>query len=464
MKTLFRPIPALVLIALVLGGAFSAAASPARLPKETADQKQARLQWWTEARFGMFIHWGLYAQAARHEWVKKNERITDADYQKYFATFNPDLFDPRGWARAAKDAGMKYAVITSKHHEGFCLFDSEYTDYKAPNTPAGRDLIKEWVEAFRAEGLKIGFYYSLLDWHHPDYTIDRNHPQSADSDEEYDRLNKGRDMDRYRTYVKNQVRELLTKYGKIDIIWLDYSFPRNKHGKNRDDWDSINLLKMVRELQPGIIVNDRLDLEDVEGGWDFKTPEQYTPREWIRIGGQKVPWEACQTFSGSWGYYRDEMTWKSPGQLIALLAETVSKGGNLLLNVGPTGRGTFDFRALERLGAIGEWMKVNGRSIYGCTQAPEDFKVPANCLLTYQPKSKRLYLHVLAWPLDQITLEGYGGRIAYAQFLHDASEIRMSDRKDTTWLAEEGKAGDVVLHLPVLKPNVEIPVIELFLK
>lgn len=464
MKTILRPLPALALILMILGGAVSVAASPAQLPKETPAEKQARLQWWAEARFGMFIHWGLYAQAARHEWVKKNERITDADYQKYFETFNPDLFDPRAWARAAKNAGMKYAVITSKHHEGFCLFDSEYTDYKAPNTPAGRDLIKEWIEAFRAEGLKVGFYYSLLDWHHPDYTIDRNHPQSADSDEEYDRLNKGRDMNRYRAYVKNQVRELLTKYGRIDIIWLDYSFPRNKHGKNRDDWDSINLLKMVRELQPGIIVNDRLDLEDVEGGWDFKTPEQYAPREWVRVGERKVPWEACQTFSGSWGYYRDEMTWKDPRQLIALLIEMVSKGGNLLLNVGPTGRGTFDARALDRLDAIGAWLKVNGRSIYGCTQAPEDFRAPANGLLTSDPKAKRLYLHVLAWPLDQITLEGYGGKIAYAQFLHDASEIRMSDRKDTTWLAEEGKAGDVVLHLPVLKPDVEIPVIELFIK
>ncbi|MFN8256263.1 MAG: alpha-L-fucosidase [Bacteroidales bacterium] len=434
-----------------------------QLPRETEEQKTARLKWWTDARFGMFIHFGLYAQAARHEWVKKNERISDADYQKYFELFNPDLYNPREWAKMAKDAGMKYAVITTKHHEGFCLFDSKFTDYKSTNTPIKKDLIKEYVEAFRAEGLKVGFYYSLLDWHHPDYTIDRNHPQSQNSDTAYQRLNKNRDMNKYRQYIKDQVRELLTNYGKIDIIWLDYSFPSGKNGKSRKDWDSENLLKMVRELQPGIIVNDRLDLEDVEGGWDFKSPEQYKPREWVQVNGKRVPWEACQTFSGSWGYYRDETSWKDNKQLIELLIEEVSKGGNLLLNVGPTGRGTIDDRAQNRLKAIGEWMKFNNRSIYGCTQAPDEFKAPANSLLTYNPTTKRLYVHLLAWPMDQITLEGYSGKIKYAQFLHDASEIQMSSKKSTTWLDEKGKENEMVLKLPILKPNVEIPVIEIFL-
>ena len=437
--------------------------SVAQLPKETEEQKAARLKWWTEARFGMFIHFGLYAQAARHEWVKSNERISDADYQKYFENFNPDLYNPKEWARMAKDAGMKYAVITSKHHEGFCLFDSRFTDYKATNTPIKKDLIKEYVEAFRAEGLKVGFYYSLLDWHHPDYTIDRYHPQRQDSDTAYQRLNKDRDMNKYRQYIKDQVRELLSNYGKIDIIWLDFSFASGKYGKSRKDWDSENLLKMVRQLQPQIIVNDRLDLEDVEGGWDFKTPEQYKPSEWVKVNGKKVPWEACQTFSGSWGYYRDEMSWKSSGQLIEMLIEEVSKGGNLLLNVGPTGRGTFDYRAQDRLKAIGEWMKFNSRSIYSCTQAPDEFKVPANSLLTYNPTTKRLYIHLLDWPLAQITLQGYGGKVKYAQFLHDASEIQMSTKKSTIWLDEKEKEGDIILKLPVIKPNVEIPVIELFL-
>ncbi len=435
----------------------------AQLPKETAQQKEERMRWWTEARFGMFIHWGLYAQPARHEWVKKYERMTNEDYRKYFELFNPDLYDPREWARMAKAAGMKYAVITSKHHEGFCLFDSEYTDYKATNTPARQDLIRSWVDAFRAEGLRVGFYYSLIDWHHPSYTIDRNHPQSAKTDEEYARLNQGRDMAVYRQYIKDQVRELLTKYGRIDVIWLDFSFP-GKNGKGRADWDSVNLLKMVRELQPGIIVNDRLDLLDVEGGWDFRSPEQFKPRQWVTMNGVRVPWETCQTFSGSWGYYRDEMTWKDTKQLLVLLIETVSKGGNLLLNVGPTGRGTFDDRAQERLRAIGRWMAVNSPSIYGCTQAPEGFRAPENSLLTYNPGTKRLYIHLLDWPMGQLTLEGYADRVKYAQLLHDASEVRMSLRKDTTWTSEEAKSGDLNLRLPMVKPSVEIPVIELFLK
>ncbi len=454
----------LVTVVLGLAGALGQAQAPVSLPAETPAQKDARLAWWTDARFGMFIHWGTYAQAARHEWVKKNERLTDGDYQKYFDTFNPDLYDPREWARQARQAGMKYAVITAKHHEGFCLFDSKFTDYKATNTPAHRDLIKPWVEAFRAEGLRVGFYYSLLDWHHPWYTIDRNHPQSAASDAEYEKLNAGRDMAVYRQYLKDQVRELLTNYGKIDIIWLDYSFPSGSHGKGRADWDSVGLLKMVRELQPGIIVNDRLDLLDVPGGWDFRSPEQFKPAEWVRVNGVRVPWETCQTFSGSWGYYRDETSWKDSRQLIELLVDTVSKGGNLLMNVGPTGRGTFDARAQDRLAAFGRWMQANGRAIYGNTQAPDAFKAPANTLLTYNPKTNRLYLHLLVWPMGELVLPGYAGKVQYAQLLHDASEVQMSTLKDTTWINEQSRPGDLVLKLPILKPDVEIPVVELFLK
>ena len=435
----------------------------AQLPKETGEQKAKRMEWWTDARFGMFIHWGSYAQAARHEWVKKHERITDEQYQKYFDIFNPDMFNPHEWAKMAKEAGMKYAVITSKHHEGFCMFDSKYTDYKVTNTPYNKDIIKEWVEAFRAEGLKVGFYYSLIDWHHPNYTIDRNHPQSAKTDAEYAILNKGRDMNKYREYLKNQVREILTNYGKIDVIWLDYSFPSGKHGKGHKDWDSENLLKMVRELQPGIIVNDRLDLKDMEGGWDFTTPEQYKVSKWPEINGKKIPWETCQTFSGSWGYYRDEATWKSNKQLLVLLIESVSKGGNLLLNVGPTARGNFDFRAQDRLKDMGKWMKFNSRSIYGCTQAPDKFPKPDNCLLTYNPENNRLYVHLLDYPMGRLTLKGFGGKVGYAQFLHDASEIKFGKPRHNVTYQESLKEKDIILMLPVVKPDVEIPVIELFL-
>ncbi len=429
---------------------------------ETEQEKTERLQWWTDARFGMFIHWGIYAQAARHEWVKKRERISDEDYQKYFDYFNPDLFDPSEWAKKAKAAGMKYAVITSKHHDGFCMFESGYTDYNVMNTPYGEDIIKKWVEAFRAEGLGIGFYYSLIDWHHPDFTIDRVHPQSVNTQEEYDKLNKDRDMNVYRRFLKDQVREILTKYGKIDILWLDYSYP-GKFGKGRDEWGSVELVKMVRELQPEIILNDRADLKDYWGGWDFTTPEQFKVQSWPEIDGKKIPWETCQTFSGSWGYYRDEYTWKNNRQLLVLLIESVSKGGNLLLNVGPTARGFFDERADKALKDMGEWMEFNNRSIYGCTQAPEEFEAPEHTILTYNPKTNRLYIHLLDYPITNFRLPGYKGKVKYAQFLHDASELLITEPYGHHMQGSVATENDLNLRLPVTKPNVEIPVIELFL-
>ena len=300
--------------------------------------------WFVKDRFGMFIHWGLYALPARHEWVQSREEIPPEVYRKYFERFNPVDYDPRKWAAAARDAGMKYAVITAKHHEGFCLWDSAYTDYKATNTPYGRDLLKPFVEAFRDAGLRVGFYYSLIDWHHPDFPIDVFHPlRNAPNVAE---LNAGRDMTRYATYIRNQIRELLTNYGDIDILWCDFSYPGREYrglpGKGREDWQSEALYEMIRELRPNIILNDRLDLPSDKA--DIHTPEQWQPTEWVTVDGEPVVWETCQTFSGSWGYHRDEMTWKSPGQLIRMLVNTVSRGGNLLMNVGPTARGTWSTR------------------------------------------------------------------------------------------------------------------------
>jgi alpha-L-fucosidase len=454
---------ALVAGICLLGLAAAVAAAPPQV--ETEAERAARMKWWTEARFGMFIHWGLYALPARHEWVKSNERMTDEAYARYLARFDPDLYDPRAWAKAAKAAGMKYFVVTTKHHDGFCLFDSKLTDYKATRTPYGKDLIRPLVEAMRAEGLRVGFYYSLLDWHHPEYPIDRHHPMR--DDKAFVEKAKTRDIAKYDDYLFGQIRELLTEYGRIDTLFLDFSFP-GPDGKGRKDWRSERLLKMIRELQPQIIVNDRLDLLDVPGGWDYRTPEQFMPREWIKVDGRPVPWETCQTFSGSWGYYRDETTWKSVRQLIVMLIETVSKGGNLLLNVGPTGRGAFDDRATDRLRGIGAWMDKHGRSIYGCTAAPADLPKPANCLLTYDPAADRLYVHVLEWPLGVLTLDGFAGKIAYAQLLDDASEIPFTETSHETGFmpGSRGPAAEnsVTLRLPVRKPGVEVPVIELFLK
>jgi len=426
-----------------------------RIGNETAAQKQKRMEWWTQDRFGMFIHWGLYALPARHEWVKNHERMTNAEYEKYFKLFNPDLFDPAAWAKKAKAAGMRYAVLTTKHHEGFNLFDSQFTDYKATNTPAKRDLVREFVDAFRAEGIKVGFYYSLIDWHHPDYTIDKMHPQRppVDSDTAYARLNKGRDMAVYRKYLFNEVTELLTKYGKIDILWLDFSFP-GKYGKGRDDWGSVALMKQIRKLQPGIIVDNRLDLNDYADGVDFETPEQVSPKELEKYRGKT--WETCQTFSGSWGYYRDENTWKTHRQLLDLLITSVSNGGNLLLNVGPTARGEFDYRASHALDSLSHWMHANNKSIYGCTYAPADFKVPANTKLTYNPVSKRLYVHLFEYPAGKLVLPGYKGKIKYAQFLNDDSELKFQP--------DPANPDDLVLELPEKKPPYEIPVVELVLE
>ena len=414
---------------------------------ETPEQKLERMKWWTDSRFGMFIHWGLYSLPARHEWVKEHERITTEGYQKYFDHFDPDLFCPQEWAKMAKAAGMKYVVLTTKHHEGFCMWDSKYTDYKCTNTPAGRDLLREFVDAFRAEGIRIGFYYSLIDWHHPDFTIDNRHPQRIDGGkpEDYAKVNVGKDMSVYRQYMKDQVTELLTNYGKIDIIWFDFTLTGQKEAP---DWDSEGLLKLARTLQPGIIVDDRLGLRDTWGGWDIITPEQRKLESCATWHGKKVHWETCQTFSGSWGYYRDETSWKSSAMLIELLIETVSKAGNLILNVGPTARGEFDYRAQDRLKAIGEWMHFNSKAIYGCTEAPEEFKKPDNSLLTYNPETNTLYISLLTYPMKRIDAK-FMDKVEYAQFLHDGSEISFD---------EDG------FLLPILKPNTEIPVIEVFLK
>ena len=425
-------------------------------------------EWFRRDRFGMFIHWGLYSMPARHEWIKNRECIPEEKYDKYFKYFDPDLYDARDWARRAKAAGMKYAVLTSKHHEGFCMFDSAYTDYKCTNTPAGRDLVREYVEAFRAEGLKVGFYYSLIDWHHPDFPIDMLHPRRNDPD--CLEQNQGRDMRRYAEYMRNQVRELLTNYGKIDILWFDFSYSKQEplpgrewmKGKGKDDWEAEKLIELVRSLQPGIIIDNRTELEQ-----DLWTPEQYQPLEWLRHKetGELVTWEACQTFSGSWGYYRDESTWKSPEMLIQMLVNTVCIGGNLLMNVGPTSRGEFDPRARKALQVYADWMHGNARAIYGCTQAEPEFVAPRDCRFTQSEDGKRLYLHIFAYPYAHIQLRGLAGKVDYAQFLHDGSEILFTEGKVAHFSEGAAEAEDLlVLEIPPVKPDVVVPVIELFLK
>lgn len=416
--------------------------------------------WFVADRFGMFIHFGLYSEGARHEWMKSREKLSNEEYEKYFKHFDPDLYDPKAWAKAAKAAGMKYFVITTKHHEGFCLWDTKYTDYKVTNTPYGKDILTPMVEAFRAEGLKVGFYHSLLDWHHEDYTVDACHPMREN--EEYIAKDKDRDITRYADYLYNQVEELMTQFGKIDILWFDFSVRPGMgfEGKGKEIWQSERLLKMIRKYQPEIMINDRLQIDQ-----DVKTPEQFQPREWVKVDGKPVVWEACQTFSGSWGYYRDEESWKSVDMLLKMLIDSVSKGGNLLLNVGPTARGEFDQRALDALDGMGRWMRRHSRSIYGCTQAPAELKCPEDCRLTYNPKTNRLYVHVFSWPFRHLHLDGMVGKVEYAQLLNDASEVHMIEGKDaeTSTVDFAYGSGTLTLELPIKKPEV-VPVIELFLK
>lgn len=430
---------------------------------KVSERKRAKgdTGWFTKDRFGMFIHWGLYALPSRHEWVKNKEKIADEAYQKYFDHFNPDLFDPKAWAKTAKNAGMKYFVITTKHHEGFCLWDSEYTDYKAPNTPYGKDLLAQVVAAFRTEGLKVGFYYSLIDWRHPEFPVDKLHPQRDDA--AFREKNKGRDVRKYAQYMRDQVRELLTRFGKVDILWFDFSYP-GPDGKGHEDWESEKMIAMIRGLCPNIILNNRLDLPDAG---DILTPEQYVPADGlVDENGKPLVWEGCQTFSGAWGYHREEESWKTPKDVIGMLVDHVSKGGNLLLNVGPTARGEFDARAQFRLEAIGRWMKYNQRAIYGCGAAPAELPPPRDCRYTYNPETKRLYVSVFSWPFPYLHLPNLGGKVEYAQLLSDGGEIVVHNfvQVDSQGGAARTPKGAATLALPVKAPDCEIPVIEVFLK
>lgn len=415
--------------------------------------------WFAHDRFGMFVHWGLYSLAARHEWVRTRERMTDEQYQVYFDHFDPDRYDPADWARTAKAAGMRYVVLTTKHHDGFCLWDSRLTDYKVTRTPHGRDLVGPFVEACRAEGLKVGFYHSLIDWHHPSFPVDGTHPHR--DDEEFKAAAAGRDIRDYQRHLHGQIRELLTDYGRIDYLFFDFSYAGRAEwwgGKGPDDWDSPRLLDLVRELQPHILVNDRAGLPG-----DFVTPEQYQPSAPMTSGGRPVLWEACQTLNGSWGYDRDNLDRKSPDLLVRMLVDGVSKGGNLLLNVGPTGRGHLDPRDTAALAEVGRWMDLHERSVRGC--GPSPFTPPADC--RYTQRGDRLYVHLFAWPLRHLHLPELDGRVRYAQLLNDASEVvrvRVDpDRPAVNTQMGGQPAGTLTLRLPVQRPDTPVPVIELHL-
>ncbi|MBP7935157.1 MAG: alpha-L-fucosidase [Phycisphaerae bacterium] len=388
---------------------------------ETSAERDQRMAWWRKARFGMFIHWGLYAIPAGEwkgerldnpahctTWTRHFLSIPTADWDPLIHEYEPVWYNPRDWARLAKAAGMQYAVLTTKHHEGFCLFDSKLTDFTAMHAPARRDLVKEWLEAFRAEGIRVGFYYSLIDWHHPDYPVvgDRLHPERKRPET----LAEKRDLNKYLDYLHGQVRELMTRYGKIDVLWFDFSYDK----LTGEAWRGTELLTMVRSLQPGIIVNDRVGL-----GGDFSTPEQRIPPNGI----PGKDWETCMTMNGSWGYKRHDHAWKSTEALIRNLIDIASKGGNYLLNVGPTAEGVIPEASVNRLTHIGRWMRINGESIYGTSASPFSRQLPwGRCTRKLlDDGTTRLYLQVFDWPKDgRLAVPGLASQASQAYLLVDS--------------------------------------------
>lgn len=372
------------------------------------EEYQKRMAWFTDARFGMFVHWGLYSIPARGEWVRSIEEMPEEKYMPYFEEFDPVDYDPKAWARMAREAGMKYVVLTAKHHDGFCMFDSQYTDYKSTRTRAGRDLVREYVDAVRAEGLKVGLYYSLLDWHHEDYPHYRdkihpmrNHPECS---------NENRHFDRYVEYFHNQVRELCTNYGKIDLLWFDFSYDDMRGEK----WGATELIRMVRSLQPDVIIDNRLEVSGEGRGslWecrptpyhgDFVTPEQMIPPEGIvDVNGDPMVWEACVTMNRNWGFCGTDRMFKPSSMLIKKLVECVSKGGNMILNVGPDARGNFPDESVKILHEIGAWMRKNSDSIYGCGAS----KLPKPEYGRITQKANRYYYHLYENNIGPVALEG----------------------------------------------------------
>ncbi|MGC4374837.1 alpha-L-fucosidase, partial [Streptococcus suis] len=303
------------------------------MTKNSLQEINKRTEWFRKDRFGMFIHWGLYSIPGKGEWIRSHQQLSIDDYQPYFEAFNPVKYNPREWAKAAKAAGMKYMVLTAKHHDGFCLFDSAYTDYKSTNTQIRKDLVAEFVEAVREEGLKVGLYFSLIDWYHPDYPKygDMIHPMRENEAFKDEKI----DFDNYLTFLHNQVEEIVTKYGKLDILWFDYSYGEMFGEK----WRATDLIKLVRKHQPDVVVDNRLETSGEGFGsivtdeiniysGDFVSPEQLVPHKGIRnIHGEPIPWELCLTMNNNWAYNPTDHFYKSSKTLIRKLVECVSKNG-----------------------------------------------------------------------------------------------------------------------------------------
>jgi alpha-L-fucosidase len=366
------------------------AAPPPESPAVIAD-RQRRMQWWHAAKFGMFIHWGLYSVYGHHEWAMAEEGIPVAEYEQLAKQFKPQPNAARAWAKLAKQAGQKYMVMTTKHHEGFCNFDTKLTNYCAPKQAPGRDLVAEYVEAARAEGLRVGFYYSLMDWHHPDGA-------RCATDEAA--------RQRFVEYTHGLIHELLTNYGKIDVLWYDVDWPLDKKG-----WESEKMNEMVFKLQPDIIVNNRNGLEG-----DFSTPEQE-----IRAAKTGRAWESCMTMNDSWGYQRADDNWKSSKTLIRNLVECAQGGGNYLLNIGPKADGSIPPESVQRLTEVGKWMDKHGPTIY----ETEHSQVTDSVLAGFTRKGNTLYVQVYNWPGSTVAVGGIKTKVNSAKLFTTGQKVEV---------------------------------------
>ncbi len=458
------------IISLTIGACVARAQQPLAAP--TPDQRDARMKWWREARFGMFVHWGLYSGLAGTwdgkpvgtkggmEWIQQRVKAdTDTYAKKAIPLFKPTPDFARQWARLAREAGCRYVVFTSKHHEGFALHDSKVGDYNAGSV-LHRDLVKEIVEALHAEGLKVGFYHSVIDWHHDQYAYELSkqlpHPLKG---QPYP--NGQRDHAKYLDYLHAQVSELMSNYGPIDVLWWDYS---SQDFQGDAAWRASDLMKLVRTKQPGIIMNNRL-FRIPEAGFtgmgtnaissqldpkygDFITPEQHIPA----TGMPGVDWETCMTLNTTWGYSDHDHAWKSDETLIRNLIDIASKGGNYLLNIGPKGDGSVPAESVKSMQAIGAWMKINGESIYATTASPFAKLDWGRCT---QKKldggSTRLYLHVFDWPKDgKLVVPGLASKPVKAVLLADGKA-----------LATSVENGGVVVSVPAEAPDKIATVIAL---
>jgi alpha-L-fucosidase len=359
-------------LALTAANAETLAAQPisdAQVQQSPAQSSQAatrarRMAWWHQAKFGMFIHWGLYSVIGQHEWAKEVEGIPIPQYELLAKQFRPRPNAARDWARLAKAAGQKYMVMTTKHHEGFCHWDTRLTDYCAPRQGPGRDLVREFVDAARAEGLRVGFYYSLMDWHHPDGATCKTDLAARK---------------RFVEYTHGLIRELMTNYGKIDVLWYDVDWPLTA-----SEWESERMNQMVFELQPDIIVNNRNGLEG-----DFSTPEQH-----IQAADVGRAWETCMTLNDSWGFNRFDDAWKTSKTIVGNLATCARGGGNYLLNIGPMPDGSIPPESVTVLEAVGKWLSTNGKAIY----ETERGRFSGNANANYTRRGNTLYIHQQFWP------------------------------------------------------------------